>query len=787
MEAVAIASSVISVVSLFVELAEKVQGLLDFWVSFQDAPANIKKIAEDLDIFHHILEQGVHTQRTDNTILQKLLERSKDKVKKLEHLMHKFAPKFGSERLIVRKWASFRATLNKRNLEEFQRSLGDTKLDLILISQVIAAQTLNQNHQSLETTILCLESQNSRLVNTIESLESLEAEVRNRFCNPQRELQQTLRKIHMQIHPLASGFINSVMKEMLSTTVTTPVQSPEMREHLKDLDGKSRMNNQKSQSTHDLRLYKLDTESKQINYNDSSGPGRAAPITIKGFLRTSQTSKHVVKHAAGKYATFLGIIKWRTRTVRVNHQASTRDDNERFEAETEITLQPSRWLSARCLSLRLSKFMGSFACSIRHYPVIPPESLIFEYCQNGNLLGLRDLLEHGFGSKKPEESVLATFRALVEHGGADLSAVDAQGANILAEVGWSNQECLGIAWLLNQEDMDIDFKKPNFGRTAIMTLVYGSGDYGSELLKILINRGVDIQAQKDTDVDDDESGYTALHFAVRNICEDPSQRCGSSLLGLLLEKGADAHVSDSKGKTPTAIALTTSHAFNAWRQAVCGHQNLNAFIKEELKQSQYLWDEGWREESLLKVFECSFDPVLPAKLAIPPMMYYEYHQTFWETDMWEPWWLELQNLIKGGMKPIAPLPAQWRRRITPKEEPPEFLNIRTGILTQKRPEGVFFSNLKTPDAQKMYREGSIKIEQEKPVNFVNRNHEGKVDCSNAKGCIANFRDRTGANEDDKGSQDEDSWEHVEKAKPRLEEVESDGEDIFEDFLDNEPF
>ena len=138
MEAFATASSTVSVVSLCVQLAEKIQILHDFWNSFQDAPANIKRIAEDLDIFNHIFQQGVRTQRTDNATLRRLLERTEDKIVKLEELVQKFEPNFGSKRLIIRKWASFRATLNKGNIEKFQRSLRDTKLDLILVGQSIA-------------------------------------------------------------------------------------------------------------------------------------------------------------------------------------------------------------------------------------------------------------------------------------------------------------------------------------------------------------------------------------------------------------------------------------------------------------------------------------------------------------------------------------------------------------------------------------------------------------------------------------------------------------------------
>ena len=380
--------------------------------------------------------------------------------------------------------------------------------------------------------------------------------------------------------------------------------------------------------------------------------------------------------------------------------------------------------------------------------------------------------------------MLATFRALVEYGEADTTARDAQGANILNEVGWSSQECIGMAWLLKREEVDIDVKELNHGRTAIMTLVYGSlEDHGSELLKVLIDCGVDIQAQKDINTYDDESGYTALHFAIRNICEEPFQKHSSSLLNLLLEKGADPHVSDCNGKTPTVIALSTSYAFYTWRQAIYGHQNFEDFVREELTQSTQLRDDGWNEHSLLELFECDFAPVLSV---ISPAMGYDYHETFWETDVWELWWLELQCLIKGREKPLPPLPPSWRRMIMPEEGIPQYLNIQTGVMTQKRPEGAFFSNMKTYAAQQMYRDGRIKIETQKLFSLVNEANKQNANYRCANECGQSFRYQADAVEDHKSTENEDSWECVETEKQGLEEIENDGEDAFEDLLDDEP-
>lgn len=138
MEALALSASVFSVASLFIQLAEKVQQLHDFWNSFQNAPSDIKHVVLDLQMFCDILDEGARSNVDSNPLLFKVLTRCDSKVESLKRIVESLEPGFASKRSIKRKWSSFKATLKKKNLTEFQRSLADTKLDLILIHQALA-------------------------------------------------------------------------------------------------------------------------------------------------------------------------------------------------------------------------------------------------------------------------------------------------------------------------------------------------------------------------------------------------------------------------------------------------------------------------------------------------------------------------------------------------------------------------------------------------------------------------------------------------------------------------
>ena len=135
MEALALTAGVFSVVSLFLQVADKVQQLHDFWDSFQGAPVEIRNIALDLQTFSEILASGARSRVDDDSVLYKVLQRCDSKVESLKQMIERLEPGFASKFSIKRRWSSFKAVLRKDKLDEFQRSLAHTKIDLLLLSQ----------------------------------------------------------------------------------------------------------------------------------------------------------------------------------------------------------------------------------------------------------------------------------------------------------------------------------------------------------------------------------------------------------------------------------------------------------------------------------------------------------------------------------------------------------------------------------------------------------------------------------------------------------------------------
>ena len=120
--------------SLALQLTEKVQQLRDFGNSFRGAPAQVKEIVKDLDLFCEITEHCAKLQHDEFRTLEKVLIRCGDKIGDLERFTERLEHGFASRSSIKRHWTSFKAVLGKDVLKKFQNSLRDTKLDSSIVS-----------------------------------------------------------------------------------------------------------------------------------------------------------------------------------------------------------------------------------------------------------------------------------------------------------------------------------------------------------------------------------------------------------------------------------------------------------------------------------------------------------------------------------------------------------------------------------------------------------------------------------------------------------------------------
>lgn len=322
-----------------------------------------------------------------------------------------------------------------------------------------------------------------------------------------------------------------------------------------------------------------------------------------------------------------------------------------------------------------------------------------------------------------EDEVIETFRALVTYGQADTSWLDSPGPTFWRWAGWPPKwnQGKGLYWLIEQEETYFDPGQLYDGETSIMSLLAFGGwrDHTTPMLDLLIDKGVDVDAQKPGPDQDLDAGYTALHFVMRYLCSNsvfgynPLSNPFYGAVAHLLRRGANPHLPDSHGHTPTVMALAAGTlAFGYWKYMVRAHRDIQDFVRLELKHCSSLRDAGWDEIALLDIFHCNFTQDRYHLLRHPC-----YYIPVKEWDLaridrnHEPWWFDLQELIKAKKTPLPPVPRGWKK-IKVDDGSFQYVEISTGLTTRERPKANFFANLQTRKARRMYREDMIRIETE---------------------------------------------------------------------------
>ena len=295
-----------------------------------------------------------------------------------------------------------------------------------------------------------------------------------------------------------------------------------------------------------------------------------------------------------------------------------------------------------------------------------------------------------------------------------------------------------------------------------MTLAFDAlGEADIPMLDLLIDKGVNINAQKSIRHKhslNNDCGYTALHFSIRYIC---STRChcfnptspdfSHTKAAQLLHRGANPHITDGYGYTPTAMALAGGTiAFKFWQHIVRDFRNVQEFVKTELQYSSSLRNVGWDETSLSQMFSCDFE-AFSSKVTSLSIDDIDYWNIAPVDHSIEPWWFDLLDLVKAKENPLPPLPRGWRKVVSD-DGSVQYIETNTGMATSERPQETYFANLQTKKARRMYKRGLLRIQTE--------------------GCESELGDWC-SDDDDDYSEDDDDLEDDEKDYSEVDECDDD--------------
>ena len=126
--------------------------------------------------------------------------------------------------------------------------------------------------------------------------------------------------------------------------------------------------------------------------------GKTPLPILQNNRRTPSFRRRTVKTTYGEYNIVFATVLWRSRVICIYHEGVNLNDTEHYEPETTVSIRPTSWVPARCLSLQFSRSLRGWTWSGRQHRRVPGDSLIFEYCRNGNFAGARDLFHHNLAS-----------------------------------------------------------------------------------------------------------------------------------------------------------------------------------------------------------------------------------------------------------------------------------------------------------------------------------------------------------------------------------------------------
>jgi len=327
------------------------------------------------------------------------------------------------------------------------------------------------------------------------------------------------------------------------------------------------------------------------------------------------------------------------------------------------------------------------------------------------------------------DELIDTNRTLLSLGQADTTLMITETTSAfnhpeLRHVGYFE----ALIWLLKQEHVHFDPNQRVAGLTPLMHIAgtIWAPERKLVLLSLLVQAGADVDVQAD-------GRYcryrerSALHVIIwleRRYHKRWHKALDAiqPLTARLLELGADPHLVDANGHTPTSLAMMALPAtFMHWRQVVQDRGSVEDFIETDLETRSFLYHSGWSGRALKTAFAINFASIDVSEYQRRlPVDWRSWDKSLFRNS--QPWWYDLLELIRSGKKPIPPLWRGWHK-ITGCNGSVCYVHKCSGRVRMKRPQRPLLSNLRSERAQERYRLRKIVIEAEDPTKSETQSTE----------------------------------------------------------------
>ncbi|WQF81183.1 Putative fungal domain of STAND protein [Colletotrichum destructivum] len=402
MEVLSGVSSGFAVVSLALQLAEKVTKIHDFWRSVRDAPDELGSIAAELEFLERVYIGIAHNaqRETIDPILTKALEDGQQEVTRFEALVSPLRKRCETESKLKRKWASIVAGVwRKEEVAEFRNSISRTKSTLLMALQA-SARHRSVSDSANQTRMLATLAENSASLGTgqkdikvaigdlSQKTGSLSLELTSHFSSVSSQ-SSDIKEIKEQLAGMQSFLIAHMAHSFPGIVRVQLAESMKNEVREFERDAFSSDNASSTDSPASSGASKSDSNTLEASTQNEVGRReKTSSITYRALSR-----HHYRK-------TVFGTFVIRLRMSAMYQSADPQADRTSYT----ISFYPAHWL-VWCgvrygMQLSLLQSMGGWTRRLEPLRMVRDDALVFKLCREGNIGAIRTLIAKGEASAR---------------------------------------------------------------------------------------------------------------------------------------------------------------------------------------------------------------------------------------------------------------------------------------------------------------------------------------------------------------------------------------------------
>ncbi|TGO86594.1 hypothetical protein BPOR_0291g00130 [Botrytis porri] len=356
------ASAVFAVVSVAVQLAETIHKLVDFWKAVEDAPDNIANIFRELGLLSKILTQSHELAQLHlfSDIFDEALKDCCSKILKLHSKVEDTRRSLSSSKLRKRKWAAWKIVLQKSEIDSLQKSISEAKTNILHI------QVNNLLRMSMDANLRIGRARASSISNVYQVFQQ-SSELSAQTFGRMQITKQQLAKISTE--------------NQNPSSLSARCHEEKLAHFRPDLIGQT--------------LIRQDDD-KQFNQ-----PPLECAVAVSPKPRAIGSRKRNVYVYRRRQITSPFSNFWKESIKTTEEVVHASGVKETVEEESQLIIYPSKWLAKLGVGYGIELYIlasRGWRYSFQPFRAVPESSLIFQFCREGNLGGVRTLLSRGDAS-----------------------------------------------------------------------------------------------------------------------------------------------------------------------------------------------------------------------------------------------------------------------------------------------------------------------------------------------------------------------------------------------------